>query len=195
MGLPLKCSKTVILIVVCSVGCLSSTIYQATSLSIWMSKTLKFQSDKSPMQRSESRCAINLYGLPRSFKVLVLPSLVKNVILPNAKYNCDYFVHFYNVTFEQKGRSGNGGEIRPSDIFYIRAPILEAAAMMNSTRIPTIAFGSHTDEEFWNQRNDTIQKVRHTRDSDGNLLYFPWKEKSLRYPETTDNVSCLLAKK
>ena len=28
----------------------------------------------------EERCAINLYGLPRAFKSLVLPSLIKNVI-------------------------------------------------------------------------------------------------------------------
>jgi len=44
---------------------------------------------------TSQKCAICLWGLPRAFKSIVLPSLEQNVIRPNAKSNCDYFVHFY----------------------------------------------------------------------------------------------------
>jgi hypothetical protein len=54
----------------------------------------------------EERCAINLFGLPRSFQSLVLPSFIENVIWPNAAHNCDYFVHYFNLTQEAAGRSG-----------------------------------------------------------------------------------------
>ena len=68
---------------------------------------------------SSSSCAILLFGLPRAFKEYVLPSLEKNVIRPNAKYGCDYFVHFYKQASEGSGRSGRGGTINPDDIFLL----------------------------------------------------------------------------
>jgi hypothetical protein len=43
---------------------------------------------KQPLERD--RCAINLFGLPRAFRSLTLPSLIKNVIAVNA--DCDFFV-------------------------------------------------------------------------------------------------------
>ena len=42
----------------------------------------------------EFQCAICFFGLPRSYKEMVLPNIVKNVLEPNHKYNCDVFVHF-----------------------------------------------------------------------------------------------------
>jgi hypothetical protein len=51
---------------------------------------------KQPLE--PDRCAINLFGLPRAFRSLTLPSLIKNVIAVNA--DCDYFVHYYQVTQE-----------------------------------------------------------------------------------------------
>ena len=49
-------------------------------------------------------CAIALYGLPRSFQSLVLPSLIQNVIRPNAVPRCDYFVYFHNANHDPGGR-------------------------------------------------------------------------------------------
>jgi hypothetical protein len=140
-------------------------------------------------RKESSRCAINLYGLPRSFQELVLPSLIKNVIQPNAPYNCDYFLHYFNVTIEEAGRSGKVGKIRPSQVYEIREPIVQASTTDDSRRSPVIAFASHTNDEFWMERNGTVQKIRHTRDVNGNYYYFPWKEKNYVYPQTTDNVS------
>jgi hypothetical protein len=44
----------------------------------------------TPKVEAPDRCAINLFGLPRAFRSLTLPSLIKNVIELNA--DCDYFV-------------------------------------------------------------------------------------------------------
>lgn len=137
--------------------------------------------------RKRPRCAINMYGLPRSFRELVLPSLIKNVILTNAQHNCDYFVHYYNVTAEAQGRTNNGGAIHPGHVHDLRDHVL--SAIEHSSQQPTIQFLGCTDEEFWNVRNGTIQKVRHTKDKNGNLYYFPWKEESYVFPTTGDNVS------
>ena len=151
--------------------------------------TLNATKPSTELDSKSPRCAINLYGLPRSFSDHVLPSLVKNVIRTNAKHNCDYFIHYYNVTLEESGRSGNGGEIRPDEIHDIRSHILDAAINSSSQTPIIIAFRSHTNDEFWSHRNETVQKVRHTKDINGNYYYFPWKEANYRYPQTTDNVS------
>jgi len=83
-------------------------------------------------------CAINLFGLPRSFGHHVLPSLVTNVLKPNRRYRCDWFVHFFNVTIEETdteitaaeakakasallSRGGNkGGTVAPQDVYLLR---------------------------------------------------------------------------
>lgn len=94
------------------------------------------------------------------------------------------------MTHEESGRSGKGGKIRPDEIFGIRPPILDAA-INASFQTPIVAFQTHTNEEFWSYRNETVQKVRHTKDINGNFYYFPWKEANYRYSQTPDNVSML----
>ena len=73
-----------------------------------------------PPQEYRHRCAINMYGLPRYFKDAVLPSLLANVIEINRHYNCDYYIHFFNTTFEPSGRSGAGGEINPEEALWVK---------------------------------------------------------------------------
>jgi hypothetical protein len=41
--------------------------------------------------------------------------------------------------------------------------------------------------DFWEHYDSLIQKTRDTRDSEGGLLYFPWKEPTYK-PETVDNI-------
>ncbi|GKY94339.1 hypothetical protein MPSEU_000399800 [Mayamaea pseudoterrestris] len=135
----------------------------------------------------ENRCAINFYGLPRAFKDLVLPSVIRNVININANHTCDYYIHYYNVTFEPKGRIGmQGGQISPMEIFDIREYILNASA--GAPRPPLVAFIADTDDEFQTRRNETLQKIRHVRDPQGKYLYFPWIEPSYLFPGTVDNI-------
>ena len=48
-----------------------------------------FSAEGPPLVHVKSPCAINLYGLPRSFKSLVLPSLLKNVVKPKNRLQQD----------------------------------------------------------------------------------------------------------
>jgi hypothetical protein len=84
---------------------------------------------KEPPQKPPpvERCAINLFGLPRAFQSFVLPSLIQNVIRQNATHNCDYFVHYFNLTQEAAGRSGEGGHLNPSEILLLEQHVLQEA--------------------------------------------------------------------
>jgi hypothetical protein len=147
---------------------------------------------------STDRCAICLFGLPRAFASLVLPSLVENVLQPNAKHGCDYFVHYYNVTHEASGRSGTGGSIRPDDILQLAEAVdrvAAAAAAADSRqgspfgRRPVVTrFVAETAGDFWRRRGALVDKVRTANDTKGRFLYFPWKDTTYVHPTTTDNI-------
>ena len=66
-----------------------------------------------------------MYGLPRAFQSLVLPSLIRNVIEINSVYQCDYFVHFFDVTSEKESRSEEGGTIDPYEIYLLESAVLK----------------------------------------------------------------------
>ena len=69
-------------------------------------------------------CAILLFGLPRSFQQYVLPSIRENIIRPNLHYNCDYYIHYYDLGTEKEeaGRSGRGGIINSLSLIHISEP-------------------------------------------------------------------------
>ena len=119
----------------------------------------------SPLQQQQRRCAINLYGLPRSFKHHVLPSFIANVVRVNRHYHCDYFVHYYNKTFESGGRSGQGGKIYPEDVLLLK-PAIEDVHNNNSSlrhrrgQSPiTVQFIADTDEDFEREQMEHLQTI------------------------------------
>eukprot|EP00977_Amphora_coffeiformis_P007994 scaffold1803_cov92-Amphora_coffeaeformis.AAC.17 len=118
-------------------------------------------------------CALVFFGLPRSFQSLVYPSIVKHVLQPNAKYQCDIFVHYYNLTFEQAGRSGDGGTLDPHQV-----RLLKRAVSQTTNTNTTVAFTVTQEANFWTQYKDLLDKMRTVKGPDGNLRYHPWKEKS-----------------
>jgi hypothetical protein len=130
----------------------------------------------------EQRCAINFFGLPRAFESLVLPSLVRNVLGPNAANNCDYFVHFYYLKEEASGRSGNGGTINPEEVYLLKDEVLK---LQQGGRSPTVKFTVTHEADFWKQYQPLLDKIHNTKDENGNYLYFPWQEKT--YKNTTVN--------
>jgi hypothetical protein len=144
------------------------------------------------------RCAICLFGLPRAFDSLVLPSLFENVLQPNARHQCDYFVHYYNVTHEAKGRSGVGGFIRPDDVLHLAAAVERVAAvdvaappplpLGHRLGRPVALFRAETADGFWKRRGALVDKVRTANDTQGRFLYFPWKDTTYQHPTTTDNI-------
>jgi hypothetical protein len=153
-----------------------------------LSTTAKAIEKVEPPRNShpEERCAINLYGLPRAFQSLVLPSLIQNVIRPNAAHNCDYFVHYFNLTKEEPGRSGHGGHLNPSEILLLEEHVQREAPP--GQRRPKVVFLAEQEEDFWKTYDSLIQKTRTTRDSKGRFLYFPWKSKTYTHPGTVDNI-------
>ena len=133
-------------------------------------------------QQSLPTCAINLFGLPRAFRSLVLPSLIQNVV---SKNDCDYFVHYYFQTEEVAGRSGQGGTIDPNEILLLREAIQQHAK--NTTREVHIEFTSDTEDRFWSQYTPLVEKIRTTK-KEGEYYYFPWKARTYKHPTTTDNI-------
>lgn len=103
-----------------------------------------------PPPEEEQRCAINLYGLPRKFRHHVLPSLITNVFDVNRRHRCDYFVHFFNKTWEAAGRSGQGGPIIPTDVYLLTRFVGE-----NST----VSYISDSDEDFFAERRDALDEI------------------------------------
>jgi hypothetical protein len=154
-------------------------------------------SDDEPLDR----CAIHLYGLPRAFDSLVLPSLIRNVIQVNALYGCDYFVHYYNLTAETAGRSGDGGVLDPHQI---RRSLPAAVEQWRTTRTPTTSEGRSTpsatatatvhfamDQEaaFWKRHEALLHKIHTTMDATtGRPVYHPWADASYTFPATVNNI-------
>jgi hypothetical protein len=143
------------------------------------------QPPNSIPQQQSGRCAINFFGLPRAFESLVLPSIIKNIILPNR--NCDYYVHYYYMTQELQGRSGNGGSIDPTAILLLKNAVHKVSKERGETVLPIVEFVYNTEADFWNQYTDLINKIRTTK-IHGKHYYFPWKAKTYRHPVTTDNI-------
>jgi len=126
-------------------------------------------------------CAINLYGLPRSFRALVLPSLIRNVLQVNARYGCDYYVHYHHLKDDPPGRDGRGGSVDPDEV-------LDLARYVPSTA--KIAFRKVTEREFRQERGDLLEMILTAREeeSDGGggggrrppppLKYMPWNHPS-----------------
>jgi hypothetical protein len=85
--------------------------------------------------------------------------MIKNVIIPNIHYDCDYFVHFYNVTYEPPSRSGKGGPIMPEDVYLLREAV-HRIAVRAGRQLPHVDFALDTDERFERTHVDLLQKIR-----------------------------------
>jgi hypothetical protein len=140
-------------------------------------------------------CAILFFGLPRSFQLLVLPSIVKNVLLPNKENQCDIFLHYYDSNYEEGGsRSGNGGTIDASQVWLLPdavAKVYGTHTPNNSSSLttPRVSITVDTDETFWQKRGPTLDNYRNAKNpADGNFLYYPWMAKSFLYPTSMDNI-------
>ena len=130
---------------------------------------------------NNKRCAINLFGLPRSFESLVLPSLTKHVIATNPQ--CDYFVHYFNLTQEGKGRSSATGG-------YVHADQIRSLNQVVQSYNPyaTVRFTLTNDDDFWKMYETLLNKIHTAKDRQGRYMYFPWKAKTYKFPTTVDNI-------
>ena len=123
-------------------------------------------------------CAINLYGLPRSFKDSVLPSLIQHVIRPNLKYQCDYFVHFDNVVFEQVGgRNDRLGSIDPLEILEMEE-VLDKEHRRRGLQKPQVLFSNTTPPEFEHLYQPLLDRIFSQRNPQGDPIFLPFNHKS-----------------
>jgi hypothetical protein len=157
-----------------------------------MAEQLQLQFESVPQERmvleEETSCAINFFGLPRSFETLVLPSVVTNILTPNFGYGCDIFLHHYEMTEEAPGRSSLGGKIDSAAVLQLKEWVDKLYGGVSGMRRPDVTVVSDTEESFWEARGKIVDIYRHTKGPDGNFKYFPWKDTSYQWPSSTDNI-------
>jgi hypothetical protein len=136
-------------------------------------------------------CAINLYGLPRKFKDLVLPSFALNVIKVNSKYQCDYFVHYYDRREESDYRGadrGRGGMIDPEEVRLLTKQVSLAQTSVageSQGTSPLVEYVKDSEESFYKRYRPLLEKIHTSRGGpEGNLLYIPLSEKEA-FPNAT----------
>lgn len=137
-------------------------------------------------------CAINLYGLPRKFKEMVLPGLIENIIKTNARYQCDYFAHYYDRTEESDYRGadqGRGGTIDPEEVKLLSGEVEKAHRLFvrdhpHQGKLPIVEFIRDTEEGFFERYNPLLKAIFSKRGQGGNLVYMPLSEK-MPFPNAT----------
>ncbi len=137
-------------------------------------------------------CAICFFGLPRSFRLLVLPSIIQNILIPNRKNGCDFYLHYFHSDSEDRGRSGGGGVLDTEQVWLLHDAIAEVyggdggggnTSNIHSRRSRSSG-GVHlsiirdTNDTFWKERGRQIGRYKTARALDGKLLYYPWMAKS-----------------
>ena len=132
---------------------------------------------------TDDRCALCFFGLPRAYKDMVLPSLVKNVLIPNAHHNCDVFVHFYHQYEEPSGRKNRGGTVDPNEIRLLEQAAKDVQTQYhgrnnsghpNHHRMPHVALTNDTEAQFLTKRGALLKKYHDTVGPNGKPSYFPW---------------------
>mmetsp|Transcript_25395 Transcript_25395/g.54160 ORF Transcript_25395/g.54160 Transcript_25395/m.54160 type:complete len:520 (+) Transcript_25395:48-1607(+) len=135
-----------------------------------------------------SSCAILFFGLPRSFKLFVLPSIIENIIVPNLDNNCDYYLHYHAVASEGQNRAGeSGGTINGNDVFLLEDAIRRTTAGTGKGA-PRISITNSTIEDFEKARGKVMILYETARDENGEYLYFPYNAASWEYPNTIRNM-------
>lgn len=137
-------------------------------------------------------CAINLYGLPRKFKDMVLPGLITNVIAVNAKYQCDYFVHYFDRKEESDYRGadvGRGGSIDPEEVKLLTDEVEHwhtafASKKDIALRTPTVHFAMDTETSFSKRYKSLLETIYIAKGPTGRPLYLPISEKN-PFPNAT----------
>ena len=125
------------------------------------------------------KCALNFYGLPRAFSRIVLPSIVRNILIPNARYQCDIYVKFHSLAQEASSRSGHGGSLDLDSVHLIRQAVhrvhekfqqqqqpLTHKRQPSSTGSPPppprVVIANFTNAEVERQREALLTKIRTT---------------------------------
>uniref|UniRef100_A0A7S2VA15 Uncharacterized protein n=1 Tax=Entomoneis paludosa TaxID=265537 RepID=A0A7S2VA15_9STRA len=123
-------------------------------------------------------CAVNLYGLPRSFKASVMPSLVQNVVRPNLPHKCDYFVHFDNADADTfNGRSDRIGKINPTEILLLEDVLNSEYAKAGIPR-PLVSYCNTTPAEFQRKYKNLLHRINTETNENGDPIFQAYHHES-----------------
>jgi hypothetical protein len=135
----------------------------------------------------QDRCALLFFGLPRAFQTMVLPSIIQNILVPNARHHCDVYVHFYRQYEEAPGRRNRGGRVDPDEIFLLEDAVRSVyrqhgpklGSRTDHGRLePIVSFTHDTSEQFLKRREEQLGRYQNALGIDGKPLYFPWAAKT-----------------
>ena len=151
-------------------------------------KNLSQGSKLQPEKLAPTRCSLNFFGLPRSFKSMALPSIVQNILKPNSMYHCDIVVHYYKIDFEDSGRFNNGGKI-DTDAFSDFVQIVSKIAEEAGQSTPSVIILGETKEEFLTKYGKKVKHFQTAIDPDtGELKYFPWANPTYKSLKQIENI-------
>jgi hypothetical protein len=77
----------------------------------------------------------------------------------NKNYNCDYYVHVYNKSFEEPGRSGTGGPINPEDVYLLEDALQMVYNGYRKSKMPTLDIVFETEEDFQRIRSNELKAM------------------------------------
>jgi hypothetical protein len=60
------------------------------------------------------------FGLPQADEEIVLPSIVRNILILDARHRCDIYVHYYHQHAKKAGRWNQGDAMDPNDILLLK---------------------------------------------------------------------------
>jgi hypothetical protein len=123
-------------------------------------------------------CAICFFGLPRSFELLVLPSIEENVFKQN---DCDVYFHYYHIPEQHNVKTSRSGNSAFIDTSTVSSSLNRAVQHIynddNNNKIH-LSIVNDTEESFFAARGDQLQRYLTTKGVDGQRLYYPWMAKS-----------------
>eukprot|EP00535_Pseudo-nitzschia_heimii_P010160 CAMPEP_0197183838 /NCGR_PEP_ID=MMETSP1423-20130617/8503_1 /TAXON_ID=476441 /ORGANISM="Pseudo-nitzschia heimii, Strain UNC1101" /LENGTH=605 /DNA_ID=CAMNT_0042634473 /DNA_START=82 /DNA_END=1899 /DNA_ORIENTATION=+ len=141
--------------------------------------------------KRNSSCAVMFFGLPRSFKKYVFPSIIENVFVPNIDNHCDYFLHYHAIESEGSNRKGEaGGKVHGEDVFLLPNALRKVYRDhgYGENDVPSFSIINSTMADFYVTRKETLDKYVNTLDDDGSYLYFPTALKGWTYPVSIENI-------
>lgn len=141
--------------------------------------------------KRNSSCAVMFFGLPRSFKKYVFPSIIENVFIPNIDNHCDYFLHYHAIESEGSNRKGEaGGKVHGEDVFLLPNALRKVYRDhgYGENDVPSFSIINSTMADFYDTRKETLDKYVNTLDDDGSYLYFPTTLKGWTYPVSIENI-------
>jgi len=156
-----------------SLQCYPLLSVESVDSSLPASRTPLVQS--TVLSAEDRHCALLFFGLPRAFKALTLPSLKTNILQQNR--GCDIYVHYFRKTYESPGRANRGGKLNSDDILLLLRDVWEVYRLNPSKREPVVIFDHDTDATFHEARKDILQRIRTSKNPDGNYSYFPTVER------------------